>query len=243
MATSAFAANKTTVNLGDQETYTIVVSSTLGNWAGTEGTAYSFAWTIDDEAAILGGQTTLDAVKGKSALVTWIKSGTFKFTIIGTDANGCKTEPLEVSVTVNAMLACVDSDNAVNKQMCSLLNNYGTGNANSQEIISFPVTVSNSSSGKTYKITYTLTNGSTTYNGQSTAYVPNSQIQVDINSTDELKSLFSAISDDNGTHKKVTVTITGVTQEGTNLSITLCGTPSYAIDVFEKPVVTFTAGS
>ena len=151
------------------------------------------------------------------------------------------TEPLNVEVNVNAMLACVDSDNAVNKQMCSLLNSEATGEADGDETISFPVTVSNSTAGKTYTIDYTLTNGATTYTGQQTSYTPGANIVVDINSHPDLVSLFTATSDDGGTAKKVTVTITGVTQEVTNLTISLCADPTYTIDVFEKPSISFTA--
>ncbi|MGQ7868133.1 hypothetical protein [Sunxiuqinia sp. sy24] len=241
-STSVFAQNKTTVNLGDSEEYTITVSATLGNWTGTAGTDYSFDWTIDDATAIVGGQATLDAFNGISADVTWIKSGFFNFTVVGTDANGCLTEPLVIPVTVSAMEACVDADNAVNKQMCSLLELETTGEADGDEIISFPVSVSNSSTGKLYTIDYTLSNGATTYTGRETGYTPGDQIEVDINSTQELITLFTATSDDSGSPKEVTVAIKAVTQEGTSLNVSMCATPSYTIEVFEKPSVSFIVG-
>lgn len=228
MATSAFAQATGTANLGDSKTYTITPSATLGTW--TSGT---YAWSIDDAAAIQGGAATLSG-SSLTKNVVWIKSGLFTIKVIGTDANGCLTEPVTVDVTVSAMEACISTVGIVNQQICSLLTSNASGQASNGEIVSFPVSVSNSSDGKTYKVDYTLTSGSETYSKSVTGYVPGDAITVDINSDATLISLFSKATDGN---KTVKVTVTGVSQEITNLTISLCATPTYDITVYEKPAI------
>lgn len=230
MANNVFAQATGTANLGDSKTYTITTSSTLGDW--TSGT---YAWSIDDVTAIQGGAATLNG-SSLSKTVVWVKSGTFTITVIGTDAKGCLTEPITNQITVAAMEACINASGITNQQICSLLTSTATGQADNDETVSFPVTVSNSSVGKTYKIDYKFESGTEVYNGSITNYTPGADITVDINSTAELVTLFSKTNDGN---KTVTVTVTGVTQEGTNLGISLCASPTYNITVYEKPAISF----
>lgn len=228
MATSAFAQATGTANLGDSKTYTITPSTTLGDW--TSGT---YAWSIDDATAIQGGASTLSASSLTKDIV-WIKSGLFTITVVGTDAKGCLTEPVTIAVTVSAMEACINTGGVVNQQICSLLASSASGQASNGEIVSFPVSISNSSIGKKYKVEYTLTSGSETYSNSVSGYVPGDAITVDINSAPALVTLFSKATDGN---KTVTVTVTGVTQETTNLPISLCSSPTYDITVYEKPAI------
>jgi len=242
---SAFAENETQVSKGAEITYTVKGTSTY-DWK-VLNSDYSLASGTTDYTASLGTTATNK--------ITWKLAGTYYLSIVGTDVNGCKTDPFVTKITVTNAELCIaqvagtlPGGTAVvapnNKETCSLVDTdpstsstIATGNVSSSgaDIFTFDATIIGATAAHTYTIAYKVggTDGLTT----STIVTNNAgegKIQVSIKTTD-YPIVFNNLGANDSSVKIEVVSMT----DGTWTSTDLCTNASYNITVKAKPTVSF----
>lgn len=246
ISTSTYAqSDRVYVAKGFSSLYDIALDANKGVWTGTIGTNYTVTWSITTGSAGVewSGTGAANALvqNSLSNTITWNTVGDYVIRIIATDANGCKTEPIDLTVHVLDTQFCLGSGaNAPNNTTtCSLITTNTNGNNSSlPSNHTFTVDISGTIAGD-YTINYTVSSpGNTSYTG-SEIVTATTSAQKEITFNQISGNLLALFTNTANTDKTVTVTINNIIDPNNNTITANCGTVSYTINVRETPVISF----
>lgn len=231
MANSAFAANETAVSIDVPYTYTLTNGN--GVWTG----AQTYAWSIFQSDGTTPAVVTTEYVATLGTTITntitWKAAGTFKVSVVATDVNGCKTDPIVLTITVSAEKYCISA--ATNLTTCSLLT-AGSGNSVNPDVTTFDITITNPKTSGTYTVNYTV--GGVAGSATVTAVVAGTTKTATI--TISHSGFVAQFTNATNAAVPVAIAIASVTNNSATAVTSDCvnATP-YNVSVQPKPVATF----
>lgn len=208
------------------------VQLTTGN-----GTGVTYQWSVDG-----GTSTNLSAITGNSATITWDgAAGTYTLTVQATDGNGCLTEPITKTITIEEPGNAVFASATGNTTVCSdLSGGEGSSPAHTQSI--FNVTYDGTANLESATVTIQNPDGNyVDLNGTVLADQSSPNVVVNNDNTDkEIQvSVTDAWENTGSSDVAFTVTLVSVkTTDGAVVNAAATGA-TRTITVSPKPVISF----